>query len=639
MKKAAPEHPKDLALHASILEGMVSAVNLADERGTVIYTNAAEDRLFGYARGELLGQPIRVLSAWSPEEHALRVVEISAEVKAQGLWFGVLHNRRKDGTTFTSRARITPLELGGKQHWLCVRDAQAEEKRHQAEREATENLHRELLHALLGEAPAAIAILRGEDLTFEFANTLHDKVAGRRIPPGTPMVEAMPELLSQPGLLETLRRVLRTGEPFKAEEFSVRLDRHGNGTPEESFFNLAFVPIRDTSGRITGVLTHAVEVTEQVRSRMRVEEAERRLKAITDNATLGLFLMDARQHCVFMNPAAEAITGFTLAEVQGQPLHEFIHHTRPDGTPYPMAECPIDRALPTRAQEQGQDVFVRRDGSFYPVAFTASPLLVEGVPSGTVIELRDTTKENRQAEERERLLRELRQSVRLRDEFLSVAAHELKTPLTPLALRLAQLRRGAQDSYRETRNRERELKNLEVAEAQVHKLAVLVDGLLDVSRLAEGRLSLHLEDVDVADVVREVTRDMEPQATRSPLQVEVESGAVGHLDRVRVAQVVTNLLSNALKFGTGRPVHVRLRIVGRWARLTVSDQGIGIAPELLERIFHRFERGVSERHYGGLGLGLYVTRQLVEAMGGTVKAESTPSRGATFTVDLPLKKS
>jgi two-component system CheB/CheR fusion protein len=120
---------------------------------------------------------------------------------------------------------------------------------------------------------------------------------------------------------------------------------------------------------------------------------------VADNATLALFLMDSRQHCTFMNPAAEAMTGFTLAEVQalGRPLHDIIHHTRPDGRPYPLAECPIDRALPVRNRQTGEDVFVRKDGSFYPVAFTASPIVEDGVPVGTVIEVRDTTEERRVA--------------------------------------------------------------------------------------------------------------------------------------------------------------------------------------------------------------------------------------------------
>jgi PAS domain S-box-containing protein len=131
-----------------------------------------------------------------------------------------------------------------------------------------------------------------------------------------------------------------------------------------------------------------------------VQEAERwpRLAlAIANNATVALLVMDEHQRCTYMNPAAERMTGYTFAEVQakGMPLHDIIHHTHPDGRPYPMADCPIDRAFPTRMQERGEDVFVRPDGSFYSVAFTASPLLEEGRPVGTVVEVRDTTEEKR----------------------------------------------------------------------------------------------------------------------------------------------------------------------------------------------------------------------------------------------------
>jgi len=125
-----------------------------------------------------------------------------------------------------------------------------------------------------------------------------------------------------------------------------------------------------------------------------LSDTRRQLEAVCNNATLALFIMDERQHCVFMNPAAERLTGYTLAEVLGQPLHEFVHHTRPDGSPYPLSECPIDQAFPQNNQEQGDEVFVHKDGRFYHVSFTASPIRDEAEqPIGTVIEVRDITGE------------------------------------------------------------------------------------------------------------------------------------------------------------------------------------------------------------------------------------------------------
>ncbi len=140
----------------------------------------------------------------------------------------------------------------------------------------------------------------------------------------------------------------------------------------------------------------------------RADRYRRQLEAIANNATLALFIMDEHQRCTYMNPAAERLTGFMLAELQGQALHYYVHHTHPDGTPYPLEECPIDQAFPRGMREQGEEVFVHKDGHFYPVAFTASPILDEGRPVGTIIEVKDISEEKaaeaerRQAEEARR---------------------------------------------------------------------------------------------------------------------------------------------------------------------------------------------------------------------------------------------
>ncbi|WP_447979811.1 PAS domain-containing protein [Candidatus Nitrospira bockiana] len=136
------------------------------------------------------------------------------------------------------------------------------------------------------------------------------------------------------------------------------------------------------------------------------------LEAVCNNATVALFIMDERQQCIYMNPAAEQLTGFSQAEVQGRPLHDVIHHTRPDGRPYPLEECPIDRAFPQNNQEQGEEVFVHKDGSFYPVAYTASPLKNREGMFGTIIEVRDIRREKDAERTREELTRALSEKIR-----------------------------------------------------------------------------------------------------------------------------------------------------------------------------------------------------------------------------------
>ncbi|MFT3764149.1 MAG: ATP-binding protein [Minicystis sp.] len=362
----------------------------------------------------------------------------------------------------------------------------------------------------------------------------------------------------------------------------------------------------------------------ETRSRSRIT------KAITDNASLGLVMMDARQRCTFMNPAAERITGYTFAEVaaRGCPLHDIVHHTRPDGTHFPMDECPIDRALPQRMREQGHDVFVRRDGTFYPVAFTASPIIEDDAAVGTIIEVEDITERMRAAEE-------LRAAIRLRDDFLSIASHELRTPLTALQLHLQGMRHAW--SKRDGGDIERFLRKLEKATRQTERLGHLVDDLLDVSRISAGKLSLQREPLDLGEVAREVAdrHAAEARAAGCTITLELAPSVTGEWDRLRLEQVLANLITNAIKYGPGQRIEVAVEARGAAARVSVRDHGMGIRPEDAGRIFGRFERAVSSRNYGGLGLGLFISQQIVEAHGGAIDVESEPGEGSVFTVTIP----
>ncbi|WP_257454666.1 hybrid sensor histidine kinase/response regulator [Archangium lipolyticum] len=227
----------------------------------------------------------------------------------------------------------------------------------------------------------------------------------------------------------------------------------------------------------------------------------------------------------------------------------------------------------------------------------------------------------------------LMEAVRARDDFLSVASHELKTPLTSFQLNLNAIERGLRHvSHPSVGER------LDVARRSVRRLARLIETLLDVSQLTTGRLQLEPERVDLATLVGEVVAASEEEAQRqgTPLNVHLESPLTGCFDRDRMEQVVHHLLSNALKFGQGRPVEVSLRSDGSGAAvLSVVDHGIGIPPADRARIFERFERAVSVKNFGGLGLGLWVTRQVVEAHQGAIRVEDTPGGGATFHIQLP----
>jgi PAS domain S-box-containing protein len=238
--------------------------------------------------------------------------------------------------------------------------------------------------------------------------------------------------------------------------------------------------------------------------------------------------------------------------------------------------------------------------------------------------------------ENARLYRAATDAVKLRDDFLSVAGHELKTPLTALILKLASLQRAFEG--------DRPPPAVEAAQkvarivATSARLERLVNELLDVSRITSGRLQLEPHRHDLVALAREVIGRFAEQSARvkSPIALVAVEPVEGTWDRQRLDQVLTNLLANALKYGPGRPIRVRVGLQeGDHARLAVTDEGIGIRAADQVRIFERFERAVPDRNYGGLGLGLWITRQIVEAHGGQIRVDSAPGRGSTFEVLLP----
>jgi signal transduction histidine kinase len=226
-------------------------------------------------------------------------------------------------------------------------------------------------------------------------------------------------------------------------------------------------------------------------------------------------------------------------------------------------------------------------------------------------------------------------AIRVRDDFLSVASHELKTPLTALKLQVEGLLM-ASGSQPEPPWVQSIKTNLSVIARQVTRLDKLIANLLDVSRIAAGRFGLEPKELDLVAMAREVVGNFQPELTRQKVTVELSAPdhIIGTWDPLRIEQVMTNLISNAIKYGAGNVIEVRLEADEATARLTVRDHGIGIAPADLDRIFERFERAVSV-DYGGLGLGLFISRQIVLSHGGTIRVESQLGAGSTFIVELP----
>jgi PAS domain S-box-containing protein len=408
--------------------------------------------------------------------------------------------------------------------------------------------------------------------------------------------------------------------PFRAE---YRLRRWDG---EYRWFSDSALPRFDAAGEFVGYIGSVVDIEDRRRAELALRESERQFRAVVENMPGLAWTARSDGFVDYVNRRWFEYTGATAEMMEGwgwEAVHdpkvlptvlERWKHSLATGEPFEM-EYPLRGA----------------DGVFR--WFLTRVQLLGDSQGGNVRWFGMATN----VDEQQRHAAALRDALAARDTFLSVASHELRTPLTPLSLKLDMLAREARAEL-PSPFAGRVLGHTESTRKQVTRLSSLVSDLLDVSRIASGRFTVEREPIDLAAVVREVVTRFEPQAHRagSPLTLEAPENVETQSDRLRFDQVVTNLVDNAIKYGDGKPIHVSLAREPGWAVLTVRDEGIGIDPGKLEVIFGRYERAVSERHYGGLGLGLYISRSVVEALGGTVSAESERGAGSAFEVRLPL---
>jgi PAS domain S-box-containing protein len=404
-------------------------------------------------------------------------------------------------------------------------------------------------------------------------------------------------------------------------------------------------PIRDEQGKVAlwfGTNTDITEQREAAAERERLAaEVERQgslLKTVTNNATSALLVMDTEGRGTFWNPAAERITGYTAEEAIGRTIHELIHHTHPDGTHFPIEDCPIDLALPRGVEVEGyEDVFIRKNGEFFPVVCAAKPIVEDGKPAGTVIEVRDVTAEKHAEEALLRAKEEAEAANQAKSEFLATMSHELRTPLNAILGFTDLLGLGIPEPLPEkSRSQVRRI------EGSARHLLNIIEQILTFSRVEAEQEKAADEIVDLREVFRSVVEMIEPLAQKKGLCMVTDldrAPGVMRSDAQKLRQIVVNLLGNAVKFTEEGRVELMAWQENGEVILRVRDTGIGIPPEHLSRVFDPFWQ-IDQSHTraaGGTGLGLTVGRSLARLLGGDIHAHSAPGEGSTFEVRLPLR--
>jgi PAS domain S-box-containing protein len=348
-----------------------------------------------------------------------------------------------------------------------------------------------------------------------------------------------------------------------------------------------------------------------------LEGAEHPYRVLVESMNEGALSLSRDGLILYCNSAFARMVGVVLDQIMGRDVCEFVPAEDRD-----KIKKLIRQGL--REPVRAEAALLPASGEGLPTQFSLNPVDIGGKPSvGVVVTDLSERRRNDQAEA----------AVRMRDEFLAIASHELRTPLSTLVLRLGLLERHAiSGDLPQVRA------SVDRAKDQTERMRRLVDRLLDVSQLASGRLEVELAPRDLGEVVKEVVERFSEDASnaRCELRLKITDGINLPLDRFRLDEAIGNVISNAIKYGAGRPIEVELRTDDSKATLVVQDRGIGIPVEDLSRIFGRFERTTISRNYGGLGLGLYIANQVIEQHDGSIRAESRSGGGARIVIDLPL---
>ena len=668
---------EDLRRQARVLESMSEGVSVSDEAGVILYTNPAEDRLFGYEPGELIGKHVTVQNTYPPEENHRRVAEVIDRLRRHGMWEGEFSNVRKDGTRFTTFSRITALETDGRRYWVCVQQDVSARKAAEEELRRRDERHRAFL-ATSTEAiwrfeidqpvPASWPAERQIDAFFNGAYLAEcndamarmygfdraDELVGARL---HEMIVRDSEANQ-----EYLRQFVASGYRLTGYE-TIEVDRHG----QRRVFRNSLVGILE-DGCVVRAWGTQMDITDMRVARERESFLAAAGKVLTSS-------LDYRQTLTrIANLAVPFLADWCAVDMLSDDGRiERLAVAHPD--PQRLARVlELGERWPPRLDAPGSFGEVVRSRQALMVRDITPEMLVAGARDADHLELLQSlglrsamivpfvarnrvlgaltlalSESGRRYEEahlriaeelasraamaidNSRLYEDAQTASRAKDDFMARLSHELRTPLNAALGWTHMLQISRQPAQLE--------RGLAVIDRNTRALARIIEDLLDFSRNMRGSLRLERTPIDLADVVRQAVVSVEPLAAEKDIRLGFTGADTVALsgDAARLQQVVWNLLTNAIKFTPVRgSIDVQVRRTAATGEIVVTDTGEGIRPELLKVIFDPFRQGVVQSS-GGLGLGLAIVRQIVEAHEGEVHAVSHgPGAGASFVVSLPL---
>jgi len=360
---------------------------------------------------------------------------------------------------------------------------------------------------------------------------------------------------------------------------------------------------RDVNEQLVLALLRGQDLTDQLRQQLAFTSA------VTLSLGEGVYALDTEGRITFLNPAAERLLGWTQAELLEKNEQAVIAFRRAD-------DAGVDTSAPTGNHDL---VCIRKDGTTFPVARTAAPIVIDGTQTGTVIAFRDMT--------------EIRALERARDEYVALISHDLRNPLTVIQGRVQLLLR-----YLQRQQLDRALESAQTILTSSKRMDGMLTDLLEQMRLESGATDLRIEPMDLTWLLARIVAQFAEDEERGQIHLDDAPTLMMPLDPARIERVVLNLLSNARKYSSDSPIVIHVARDGNAAVVSVTDQGMGIAPADLPHLFEKYYRTDQNTVIKGMGLGLYSSRLIVEAHGGRIWAESVVSAGSTFRFSLPLRE-
>jgi PAS domain S-box-containing protein len=676
----------------ALMESAPDAMLVVDLQGDLVLANTQAEKLFGYSRDEMLGRKVEMLVPEGVRDrHVAHREKYVQHPGTRPMGSSMeLAGQRKDGTTLPIEVTLGPIETD--EGMLVVAVARDITDRKEAERKIARS-NRDLSTLSLGNE-AVMQSVTEEQLMYEVcriivqANLKKLVWLGLAELEGDKRVRPVAHFGFDKGYLQNLTTswadadpdapaagvAVSSGRPHLVKDIggqigpcawrdaalergfrsvlSLPLNQHGDAFGAITIFSSEIDGFDEenvqTLERLADNLAHGIQAlrTEQARKRAEADlgAAEERSRLLLESAGEGIFGVDLDGRVTFLNPAGAKMLGWQVEELMGRTMHDLIHHTRPDGSGYPLAECPMYRSYKHGEMHQVDDeILWRKDGTSFAVEYSSVPMRKEDELVGAVVTFRDVSDLKRLAEDLQAAKDDAEAANQAKSDFLANMSHEIRTPMNAII--------GMSQLALKTELDARQRNYVEKVHLSAESLLGIINDILDFSKIEAGKLDMEVTGFRLDHVLDNLANLLGFKAEEKGLELlfdldpKVPTALLG--DPLRLGQILINLGNNAVKFTDEGEVVVSVRALETSEervklQFSVRDSGIGMTPEQQSRLFQSFSQADTSttRKYGGTGLGLAISKRLTEMMGGEIWVESETGKGSTFhfTAELGRQK-